>query len=82
MPLAEWNESDSFRAKQIWLDYQRQHDLSGLIGQTAGIDPLSGHIWFGESIPDIVSQRDAEGLKSPLFFERIGSDTYYQKGRH
>lgn len=81
MPLAEWSESDSFRAKQIWLDYQRQHDLSGCIGQTAGIDPHSGRIWFGESIPDIVSQRDAEGLESPLFFERVGSKTYFQKRR-
>ena len=79
MPLAKWTESDSFRAKQIWLDYQRQHDLSARTGQTAGIDPRSGRIWFGESILDIVSQRDAEGLDSPLFFERVGSETYFQK---
>jgi hypothetical protein len=82
MPLAEWTESDSYKAKQIWIEYQRQHDLSARTGQTAGIDPQSGRIWFGESIPDIVSQRDAEGLDSLLFFQRIGSDTYYRKGRH
>ena len=82
MPLAEWTESDSHRAKQIWIEYQRQHDLSDRIGQSVGIDPNSGRIWFGNSIDEIVSQRDAEGLKSPLFFERIGSDTYYEKGRH
>ena len=39
MALANWEESDSAKAKQIWLDYQRQHDLSARIGQTAGIDP-------------------------------------------
>ena len=79
MPHVEWTESDSVKAKQIWLDYQRQHDLSGRIGQTAGIDPHSGRIWFGDSITDIVSQRDAEGLDSPLFFERVGSDAYFHK---
>jgi len=82
MSLAQWSESDSHKAKQIWLEYQRQHDLSARIGQTAGIDPHSGRIWIGESIPDIVSQRDAEGLDSPLFFERVGFDTYHRKGRH
>ena len=82
MPHAEWNETDSFRAKQIWLDYQSQHDLSERLGQTVGIDPRNGRLWFGESINDIVLQRDAEGLDTPLFFERVGSDAYYQKGRH
>ena len=82
MSHVEWAESDSAKAKQIWLDYQREHDLSSRIGQTAGIDPQSGRIWFGESIPDIVSQRDAEGLDTPLFFERVGFDTYHRKGRH
>ena len=82
MSLAEWTESDSIKAKQVWLEYQRQHDLSSRIGQTAGIDPNSGRIWFGDSILDVVSQRDGEGISAPLFFERVGSDTYYQKGRH
>lgn len=81
MSLAQWSESDSHKAKQVWVEYQRQHDLSARIGQTAGIDPHSGRVWFGESIPDIVSQRDAEGLDSPLFFERVGSATYFQKRR-
>jgi hypothetical protein len=82
MSQVEWAESDSSKAKQIWLEYQRVHDLSGRIGQTAGIDPHSGRVWFGESIPDVVSQRDAEGLDSPLLFERVGFDTYHRKGRH
>ena len=81
MPHAEWTESDSIKAKQVWIEYQRQHHLAGRIGQSAGIDPHSGRIWFGESILDIVSQRAAEGLDSPLFFERVGSDSYYKKRR-
>ena len=80
MVLADWEESDSARAKQLWLDYQRQHDLSARMGQTAGIDPRSERIWFGTSVRDIVSQRAAEGLHSPLYFERIGSETYLHKG--
>ena len=80
MPLANWEESDSVRAKQMWIDYQRQHDLSARVGQTAGIDPRSGRIWFGESVRDIVCQRDAEGLHSPLFFESVGSEAYLHKG--
>ncbi len=59
-----------FCATLLWSD----------LGQTAGIDPISGRIWFGESIQDIVAQRDAESLQSPLFFERVGSDTYFRKG--
>ena len=75
-----WDEADSAQAHKIWTEYQRQHDLSDRLGQTAGIDPHSGRIWFGESVQEIVHQRDAEGLKSPLFFERVGSKTYYRKG--
>ena len=81
MALSNWGEAESSKAKQIWAEYQQQHDLSDRIGgQTVGIDPASGRIWFGESIQDIVSQRDAEGLDSPLFFERVGSATYFRKG--
>ena len=80
MALSNWGEADSIKAKQIWAEYQKQHDLSDRIGQTAGIDPASGRIWFGESIQGIVCQRDAQGLHSPLFFERVGSETYFRKG--
>lgn len=80
MRRSNWTKADSIKAKQIWTKYQQQHDLSDRIGQTVGIDPKSGEIWLGTSIRDIVLQRDAEGLKSPLFFERIGSETYFSKG--
>ncbi len=82
MKRENWTQVDSRKAKQIWEEYQKQHNLSDRIGQTAGIDPKSRRIWFGESIRNIVTQRDAEGLKSPLFFERVGSETYFRKGGH
>ena len=80
MELSTWSDTDSRKAKQIWATYQQQRDLSAHRGQTAGIDPDTGRIWFGESIQEIVSQRGAGGLESPLFFERVGSDTYFRKG--
>lgn len=80
MKPPHWTQADSREAKQIWEEYQKQHNLSGRIGQTAGIDPKSKRIWFGSSIRDIVLQRNTEGLNSPLFFQRVGSETYFRKG--
>ena len=50
MNPANWTEADSRNAKRIWAEYQKQHDITERIGQTAGIDPKSGRIWFGDSI--------------------------------
>ncbi len=77
-----WTQTDSRRAKQIWKEHQKQHYLSDRIGLTAGIDPKNRRVWFGTSIQDIVLQRKAEGLDSPLLFERVGSETYLRKGGH
>ena len=79
MKSLNWKQTDSHKAKQIWEEYQKQHNLSDRIGQTVGIDPKSRRIWFGSSIRDIVLQRDKEGLNSPLFFQRVGSKTYFRK---
>ena len=80
MKHSDWTQADSHKAKQIWKEYQKQHNLSDRIGQTAGIDPKSRRIWFGPSIRDIVLQRNTEGLHSSLFFQRVGSETYFRKG--
>ena len=80
MKHPKWTEADSRACKQIWAEYQKQHDITDRIGQTAGIDPKSGRIWFGDSIQEIVQQRQVEGLTSPLFFERVGSEAYFWKG--
>ncbi len=82
MTVSNWTEADSNRAQEIWAEYQQHHDLSEKVGETVGIDPASGCIWFGESVQDVIAQRDANGSETPLFFVRVGSATYYRKGGH
>ena len=71
---------DTERARRCWAHYQQHHDVSDQIGQTAGIDPVSGQVWFGESAKDIVAQMETEGKRIPLYFIRVGSDFYLRKG--
>ncbi len=80
MTVSNWPEADSNRARQIWSGYLQHHDLSGRAGQTAGIDPVSGRVWLGDSIQDVIGQRDANGSDAPLFFMRVGSSTHYRNG--
>ena len=82
MTVSHWTESDSNRAQEIWSEYVQQYDISKKVGQTAGIEPVSGCIWFGDSIQDVIAHRDADGSEAPLFFMRVGSATYYRKGGH
>jgi hypothetical protein len=81
MPTVTWTDNDTEKAKRLWEKYEENHDISGQIGRTAGIDPVSGRIWFGRSAKDIVGQRETEGLSSPLYCVRIGSDYYLSRRR-
>jgi hypothetical protein len=78
--VSNWTEADSKKAQEIWSEYRQEHDVSARVGQTAGIDPANGRIWFGESVQDVIAQRDADGSAAPLFLVRVGSETYYRKG--
>jgi hypothetical protein len=81
--VSNWTEEDSIRAQKIWSDYQKLHDLTSKVGQTAGVDPASGRVWFGESIQDVIAKQQESGVgEFPLFFMRVGSETYYRKGGH
>jgi hypothetical protein len=82
MAASTWTEADSERSEQIWSEYQKHHDVSGQRGQTVGIDPATGRMWFGDSIEDVVAQQDAAGSDALLYFVRVGSKTYYRKGSH
>ena len=67
MKRPNWEQADSHEAKQIWAEYQKQHNLSDRIGQTVGIDPKSRRIWFGSSIRDIVLHRTSDRLEFSAF---------------
>ena len=75
-----WTEADMIRAKEIWAEYLKKHDISGREGQAAGIDPESGRIWFGGSALETVENMKAAGIDRPLFFVRVGYDHYLRKG--
>jgi hypothetical protein len=82
MSVTDRTDVDVDRARQIWDEYQKQHDVSDRRGQAAGIDPVSGRIWFGESAIDIVEQMDAEDAFTPFYCVRVGFDYYLRKGGH
>ena len=69
-----------FRARQIWADYLKNHDVSAQQGKAVGIDPASGRVWFGESAADIMARLQAQGAWTPLYFLRVGADHYQRKG--
>ena len=62
---------DTAKAREIWDEYQRRHDVSDRAGQAVGIDPVSGRIWFGESAKDIWRQMDEEGTRTPIYCLRV-----------
>ena len=80
MATHTWTKAHTEKALHYWEAYQQQHDISPQQGQTAGIDPVSGRIWFGPSAKAIVAQLATEGLAIPLYFIRIGSAVYLRKG--
>lgn len=82
MAISKWKDADTTRAREIWSEYQRNHDVSDKSGQTVGIEPGTGRVWLGASIQEVIAQRDAAGCLDPLFFMRIGSPSYYRKGGH
>ncbi len=77
-----WTKADTATARHSWEAYQQQHDLSARQGQTVGIDPVSGRMWFGPSAKAIVAQLATAGLTMPLYFLRMGSDVSLRKGCH
>lgn len=71
---------DVDRAQAIWADYQKNHDITPLLEQAAGIEPISGRVWFGESGLEIRDQMLSEGIDAPFYCVRVGHDYYLRKG--
>lgn len=82
MATSTWSEQQTARALEIWARYQREHDVSGRIGQAVGIDPQTGGVWFGQSAVDIRRQMESEGSVVPFYCVRVGQDYYLRKGGH
>jgi hypothetical protein len=80
MSVAKSMPLDSDKAREIWAQYQREHDVSDRIGQAVGVDPVSGRIWFGRKALDIARQMRAEGIDRPFYCVRVGADYYGRKG--
>ena len=81
MPATQWSDADTARAMQAWKDYQDSHDVSDRLGQTVGIDPVSGRVWFGERAGDVTQSAHADGVFTPILCIRVGLDYYQRKGR-
>ena len=71
---------DVAKAHQIWDEYCRLNDVTTLRDQTAGIEPNSGRIWFGDSAGDVHDKMVADGIDLPAYFVRVGYDYYARKG--
>ena len=81
MAIRTWTEADTQRAMEIWREYQRHHDVSGLHGKAVGIDTVSGHVWFGETASDVADAARAEDVDtSNMLGIRVGYDYYQRKG--
>ena len=80
MESLNWTAEDTRKAKAIWAEYQKQHDVSDRHGQAVGIDPDSGEVWFGPDARDVVQMARADGAEPRLFCIRVGFDHYQRKG--
>lgn len=72
---------DTARAQEIWDEYVRSHDLSELKGKVAAVDPAGGGVWIGDSGVAVADKMHADGVHSPVWLVRIGSDYFVRKGR-
>jgi hypothetical protein len=81
MSASNWTDADTTRALEFWKAYQRDHDISDRIGQTVGIDPVGGGVWFGERLRDVVEAARADGVFTPVLCLRAGFDYYRRKHR-
>ena len=70
-------EIDWTKAKSIWAEYQRTHDVSAYHGQVVGVDPVAGEVFLGgRTSGELVERLLAEGLWRPLLVWRVGYDYY------
>ncbi len=67
-----WKPDYTERADRFWAEYQKTLGVTDRMGQALGVDPLTGKIWFGTSILDMMDQHKTMQQVSPLFYLRAG----------
>ncbi len=80
MNAAVWRPEYTERAQEFWRLYQQEHDVSGLQGKVAAIDPESGRIWIGNSGLEVAREVREDGLQTPVWLVTIGHDYFVRKG--
>src|ERR1700674_2722222 len=81
MSVAAHPHVDTERAKLVWAEYQRAHDLTAQKGKVAAIEPVSGRGWVGASGIEVADRMALDGVNAPVFLIRIGYDHFVRKGR-
>jgi len=76
MPTEVLSDFDVEKAKVVWAEYQRTHDLSERTGEAVGVDPTTGELFFGRGAGEIIDKLRAEGRFRFLMFWRIGYPCY------
>src|SRR5262245_11985295 len=71
---------DTEKAKRIWAEYERTHDLGGMQNLAVGIDPESGEVHFGKSMEEIGERLEQEGRFKPLFYRWVNDPAYFHRG--
>jgi hypothetical protein len=71
---------DIEKAKRIWEEYERTHDLTGKERMAVGIDPETGEVQFGETAKAITLRLIDEGRNKPLYFRWVNNPIYTRKG--
>jgi hypothetical protein len=71
---------DAEKAKRIWAEYERTHDLSEMQNLAVGIDPETGEVHFGKSMKEIGERLDEEGRFKPLFYRWVNNPFYFRRG--
>ena len=70
-------ELDGAKAKSIWAEYQRTHDVSAFHGQVVGVDPVNGDVFIGgRTSGELIERLLTEGLWRPLLVWRVGYNYY------
>lgn len=71
---------DTARAKEIWEEYARTHDLTGQDRKAVGIDPSTGEVFLGSSAKEIIANLQKDGRFRPLFFRWVNDPYYFRRG--